>query len=626
MRKLSHHTCRLMCLTLALLGLMSGATLVLEPVGLASAQVVGPSWSITGSLDTARYNHTATLLPNGKVLVAGGSGTGNVLLNSAELYDPANRTWSRTVNLNTTRYLHTATLLPSGKVLIAGGIIGGPPYNPVNSAELYDPATGTWSYTGNLNQSRFGHTATLLANGQVLIAGGWGGNSALNKAELYDPVIGTWSSIGNLNIARYDHTATLLENGKVLVTGGGYTGDYDYTLASTEIYDPVSGSWSVTSPLNKNREGHTATLLPSGQVLVAGGGGGYFESAANTSELYDPATKTWSNISYFFYTVMATLLPNGKILASRGSNPTSTELYDPATGMWGSSANLNTARVSYTATLLANGKVLVVGGSNGTGNTFNILNSAELFDLGLPQSGTVTSVSAASYGLMGLANETITTSFGTNLAAATQMATTIPLPTSLAGTTVKIKDSAGIERLAPLFFVSPTQVNYLIPPETTAGAATVTITSGDSAVSSGVTLVNAVAPSLFAANANGQGVAAAVALRVKADGSQIYEEVAQFDAAQNKFVARPLDPGPEGEQVYLLLFGSGMRHRSSLSAVIATIGGAYAEVSYAGAQPDAVGLDQVNVRLPRSLAGRGGVELLLTVDAQMANPVQLNIK
>jgi uncharacterized protein (TIGR03437 family) len=178
----------------------------------------------------------------------------------------------------------------------------------------------------------------------------------------------------------------------------------------------------------------------------------------------------------------------------------------------------------------------------------------------------------------------------------------------------------------PLFFVSPTQVNYQIPPGTASGAATVTITSGDGTVSTGLALVNAVAPSLFTANGNGQGVAAALALRIKADGSQSYEPVAQFDTAQNKFIARPLDLGPETDQVYLVLFGTGIRFRNSLSTAIGAIGGAYAEVSFAGASPDFVGLDQINVRVPRSLAGRGEIDVLLTVEAQMANAVRVNIR
>ncbi|MEP7273240.1 MAG: hypothetical protein ABI882_17200 [Acidobacteriota bacterium] len=275
---------------------------------------------------------------------------------------------------------------------------------------------------------------------------------------------------------------------------------------------------------------------------------------------------------------------------------------------------------------MASGKVLVTGGMDGDGDIGTIFHSStELFDPGLPQAGTLASVSAAGFSSIGLASEAIAASFGTALATATIAAATLPLPTSLGGTTVKVKDSAGTERVAPLFFVSPTQVNYQIPSGTVAGVAIVTITSGDSAVSTGLAFVKKVAPGLFAANGNGEGLAAALALRVRADGSRSYEPIAQFDVAQNRFITSPVDLGAETDQVYLLLFGTGIR-RSWLSSVIATIGGVYADVSFAGAQPDFVGLDQVNVLLPRSLSGRGEVAVFLTVEAQMANAVRISIR
>ncbi len=241
-------------------------------------------------------------------------------------------------------------------------------------------------------------------------------------------------------------------------------------------------------------------------------------------------------------------------------------------------------------------------------------------------SNTVASVSAASFRGQTLASEAITAAFGAALATATSSATTTPLPTSLAGTTVKVRDSAGTERLAPLFFISPGQINYLIPMGTVAGTATVTIANRNASLASGAVQIAAVAPGLFAANANGQGVAAAVALRVKADGSRSFEPVARFDAAQNRFVAVPLDLGPETDQVFLLLFGTGIRFNSALTAVSARIGGAEAPVSFAGAQGDLVGLDQVNARVARSLIGRGDVDVVLMVDGVAANTVQVNVR
>ncbi len=239
---------------------------------------------------------------------------------------------------------------------------------------------------------------------------------------------------------------------------------------------------------------------------------------------------------------------------------------------------------------------------------------------------TVTSVSAASFNDSELASESLAAAFGSELATRTEAANTLPLPTLLGGTSVKLKDRNGIERLAPLFFVSPGQINYLVPRDTAVGEATVTVTNRDGVVSTGKVQIATSAPGLFAANANGQGVAAAVILRVKADGAQQFEPVAQFDPAQNRFVARPIDFGPETDQLYLLLFGTGIRQRSSLAAVRLQIGGMETEVLYAGAQGDFAGLDQINAPLPRSLAGRGEVTILLAVDGKTANPVTLHMR
>lgn len=307
---------------------------------LNSAELYDPAtgtWSLTGSLNTPRYLHTETLLPNGKVLVAGKPDSST--LASAELYDPDTGTWSITGGLNTARFWHTATLLTNGKVLVVGG--AGGETGILNTAELYDPITETWSATGSLETARYGHTATLLQNGKVLIAGGSDDDdldSTLASAELYDPATGTWSVTGSLHHPRLS-TATLLPNGKVLVAGG-YTKDHvshgswvasiPVSLNSVELYDPGTGTWSITASLNTSRSFHTATLLPNGKVIVAGGDYWLASNACpcshidlNSAELYDPASGTWSisaNLNTARDYHSATLLGSGKVLVAGGDN------------------------------------------------------------------------------------------------------------------------------------------------------------------------------------------------------------------------------------------------------------------------------------------------------------------
>ncbi len=238
----------------------------------------------------------------------------------------------------------------------------------------------------------------------------------------------------------------------------------------------------------------------------------------------------------------------------------------------------------------------------------------------------VASVSAASFLGAELAPDSIVAAFGVNLATSVEIANSSPLPTMLAGTKVSVRDSTGTERLAPLFFVAPTQVNYLMPPGTAAGRASVTITSGDNKISIGSPMVAAVAPGLFTANSSGQGVPAANIFRLKANGEQSTEPLSRFDSGTNQVVPIPIDLGPEGEQVFAILFGSGFKGNSGLPSVNVKIGGTDCEVLYAGEAPGFFGLDQCNVRIPRSLGGRGDVDLVMTVNGKVANTVRINIK
>ena len=239
----------------------------------------------------------------------------------------------------------------------------------------------------------------------------------------------------------------------------------------------------------------------------------------------------------------------------------------------------------------------------------------------------VANVSAASFSGAMLAPDSIVAAFGVRLATAMKIATTTPLPTELEGTTLRVKDSAGAERLARLFFVAPGQINYLMPPETAAGPATVTVRSGDGSVAVGAVQIAMTAPSLFTANADGKGVVVGVALRVKADGTQVYEPISRFDEGKKMFVPLPIDLGNANEQVFLILSGSGIRHRSSLSVVTVTTGGMSQQVLFAGAVEGLAGFDQVNVGpLSRSLMGRGEVDLVLIVEGKQANTSRVGFK
>jgi len=391
--------------------LVVGGEAAVSRYGMNSCEIYDPAtelWSQAAPMQNSRTGHTMTLLPNGQLLVTGGWSSSfnapNVTYSGVEVYDPSTGTWAPDGPLTTARSGHTATLLPNGKLLVAGGGViatwAGTSYysSTLSSAEIYDAPGGRWTATGSMVTSRSYHTASLLTNRLVVVAGGADSTST----ELYDSSSGTWRGSGSLNIAREFHTATVLPNGRVLVAGGArFVGPTEY-VSSTELYDPVAGRWATANSMHDARGAHTATLLPTGKVLVAGGIWDvdnpyqtcYTESG---TELFDSGGGTWTVVnsmttSRALHT--ATLLPNGKVLVAGGVGSdfhplSSAEIYNPANGMWAVVNSMTTTRASHTATLLTNGKVLVAGGVGA---------SAELYD---PAGGTWTATGTMVYARTG---------------------------------------------------------------------------------------------------------------------------------------------------------------------------------------------------------------------------------
>jgi N-acetylneuraminic acid mutarotase len=330
--------------------------------------VCGPgTFADAAPLAKARYSHTATLLPDGRVLAVGGFDDTNAVA-TAELYDPATRAWSPAGAMATARYLHAATLLPNGKVLVSGGISGS---TAVPTNELYDPVTNTWSAAAPMIAPRFSHTATLLNTGKVLVSGGLNVSTAIATAELYDPATNTWAATGSMATSRYYHTANLLPNGKVVVTGG-----FSSTVVATaEQYDTATGTWAAAGSMTQARHQHAAALLADGKLLVSGGvNDDHGKATIASAELYDASTNSWSVVGSMAQPRnrhTATVLANGKVLVMGGVELgalggetvlASAELYDPVSKTWSSAGAMSAPREKQTATMLTNGQVLFSGG------------------------------------------------------------------------------------------------------------------------------------------------------------------------------------------------------------------------------------------------------------------------
>lgn len=335
-------------------------------LGATPLRVTEPGWHGVGTLLSRREGHTATLLSDGRVLIAGGRGEQGVPVLSSEVFDASTGLSTYTAGgLNRDRHGHTATPLPDGRVLLVGSGNG----SSQDAPEIYDPTSGQWSLTGKPGTDRTGHAATLLANGRVLIVGGSSASArCIASAELYDPATGQWMVTGSLTRGRCQPSATVLGDGRVVVFGG--TNDQSIAQNTAEIYDPATGSWTNGGALDHPRYGHSATLLPHGALLFAGGTDGNTQVAA--SALFEPTLGhefIGGNLPTPRVGHTATLLPDGQVLLAGGldQNATpvrATELFDfpDASQRWSSPGDLAQGRVGHATAQLPDGTVIVTGG------------------------------------------------------------------------------------------------------------------------------------------------------------------------------------------------------------------------------------------------------------------------
>jgi Kelch motif len=335
----------------------------------------------------SRAIHRANLLNDGRVLVTGGGNDAGIL-SSSEVYDPNSDTWAPAGSLNSPRSRHVAVVLSNGQVLVAGGRAtrGGP---SLPSAELYDPEANAWTATGSMASARFNFAAVRLFDGRVLVSGGLDPTAApriLASAEVHDPAAGSWAHTRHMLNARFGHAMTLLSDGRVLVAGGNTPGGDDAPTRTAEIYDPGDSSWTMIDNMHVARSFFSAAMLADQTVLVAGGNTYPLETRTATAEIYEPVTEKWRSTGSmavarggFGMPRQSVTLADGAVLIAGDvhddlAQGASVELYEPTSKSWSFTGGMSANRKDHATAQLADGRILVMGGVDGS-----VLATAEVY-------------------------------------------------------------------------------------------------------------------------------------------------------------------------------------------------------------------------------------------------------
>jgi uncharacterized protein (TIGR03437 family) len=559
-----------------LLSVSSGAL----PPGLMLSYVPGLLSGTPTAPGTYRFTITATFVLSGctgsrnyTLTVTAPSPT--ITINPATLPNGAtgaayNQTLTATGGATPYRYSITAGALPRGLSLSAGGVLGGAPTASGASdftvtATDANGAVGMRAYTLVIN----GCSYTLTPANQS-----FGASAATGNVNVTAGAGCAWTATSNAAWLTITSGANGTGNGQVAYRVATNTG------AARQAAVTVAGQTHIVQQAAPRKTPRLTQLTPNAARLGANG----FMLTVTGDEFTPSQRVQW----------------NGNNCETGFVSDTQLRVVIPAA--WLTREGLATVQVADTA-----------NGEQSNPARFRVL-------------GAVAHASAASYDTITLAPDSVVAAFGANLATEARVAESLPLPTELAGTTVTVRDSQGAVIRAPLFFVAPSQVNYLMPPGLADGIATVTITNGRGVAVESLTEISAVAPGLFSASASGEGAAAAVVLRIRANGEQVYEPVARYDAQTQRFVLEPIDLSNPAEQVYLILFGTGFRHHDSLEGVMIKLGETELPVAYAGAAPGLAGVDQVNVLLPASLRGRGEQTITLRINDEVTNSVNAHFQ